>query len=174
MIQAVNELILGIDLRSEHSQVTYYHQSFKEPMTAGSPQGEEEPFFPMALRMDEKGDWHFWDGLPDEKNKNDKCRISGIYELAESGNDADAGDEKMSAAKILGIYFSCCIETLRFVTKQTRFHIMVTVRKLTEQWSGVITEALEGIGIERKYIYIQDYLSAFYYYTVNHHKKYES
>ncbi len=171
MIQAVNELILGIDLRSEYSQVTYYHQSFKEPMTAGRPHGEDEPFLPMALRMDEDGNWHFWDGLPDEKNKNDKCRISGIYELIESGTDTMAGNEKMSPAKILGIYFTCCIELLRFVTKQTRFQIMVTVRKLTEAWGRVITEALEGLGIERKYIYLQDYLSSFYYYTVNQKKE---
>ncbi len=171
MIQAVNELILGIDLRSEHSQVSYYHQSFREPVTAGRTQGEEDPLLPMALRMDEDGNWHFWDGVPDEKNEKDKCQITGIYELAERGEETLVCGEKMSSAKILGIYFSCCMELLKFVTKQTRFQIMVTVRKLTKPWSRVIAEALEGLGIERKYIFVQDYLSSFYYYTVNQKKE---
>ncbi len=171
MIQAVNELILGIDLRREHSQVSYYHQSFKEPVTAGMSQGEEDPFLPMALRMDEDGNWHFWDGLPDEKNQKDKCRVAGIYELVERGDDTPVCGEKVSPAGILGIYFRCCMDLLRFVTKQTRYQVMVTVRKLTEPWNSVIVEALESIGIERKYIFLQDYLSSFYYYTVNQKKE---
>ena len=33
MIQATNELILGIDLQEEYTQVTYYHKSVREPLT---------------------------------------------------------------------------------------------------------------------------------------------
>ena len=33
MIQASNELILGIELNEEYAQLTYFHPSVKEPLT---------------------------------------------------------------------------------------------------------------------------------------------
>ncbi|MDD6616893.1 MAG: DUF5716 family protein [Lachnospiraceae bacterium] len=171
MIQAANELMLGIDLRKEHAQVTYYHQAVREPLTLHAVPGEEQPFLPMALRMDSSGVWHLWDQKEDAAEEGDRCRITGIYERIERQEETDAAGEQLSPAKLLELYFGQCRDLLRFVTSQTRIHVMVTVRNLTEQWSRVITEALEGIGIERKYIYVQDYLSSFYYYTVNQKKE---
>lgn len=171
MIQAANELILGIDLRSEHTQVTYYHLSVREPLTLNAVPGEEQPFLPMALRMDSSGSWHLWDKKTDPGAEGDRCRIDDIYERIERQEETEAAGELLSPAGLLGIYFGQCRELLRFLTRQTRIHVMVTVRNLTEQWSRVIVEALEGIGIQRKYIYVQDYLSSFYYYTVNQKKE---
>ena len=61
MIQATNELILGIELNEAYAQLTYYHQSVKEPVTVGAPDASEQLQFPMALRRDASGNWDFWD-----------------------------------------------------------------------------------------------------------------
>lgn len=171
MIQSSNELILGIDLRSEHAQVTYYHQAVKEPMTLHAAPGEEQPFLPMGLRLDREGNWHLWDSQKEPGEDGDQCRIDGIYDRIERQEETEAAGQSFTPAQLLELYFRQCRELLRFLTKQTRFHVMVTVRNLTKQWSRVIVEALEGAGIERKYIYVQDYLSSFYYYTVNQKKE---
>ena len=38
MIQATNELILGVELNDAYAQITYYHQSVREPVTVGAPE----------------------------------------------------------------------------------------------------------------------------------------
>ena len=51
MIQATNELILGIDLQEEYTQVTYYHKSVREPLTLSITPQENQPLLPMAVRQ---------------------------------------------------------------------------------------------------------------------------
>ena len=48
---------------------------------------------------------------------------------------------------------------------------MVCVRSMDETIGQRIPEALEQIGVERKYIFLQDYKSSFYYYTINQKKE---
>ena len=49
--------------------------------------------------------------------------------------------------------------------------IMVTVPRLTTLLSKRLPQALEMIGVTRKNIYLQDYLSGFFYYTINQKKE---
>lgn len=170
MIQATNELILGFDLNESYAQLTYFHQSVKEPLTLDGAFGEEQFLIPMALRQDEAGKWHIWNGEPQTEGE-DRCRLSGIYEKIEKGQEIRDGDQTFAPEEILGIYFQTCMELLKLLTQNTQVQVMVSVKELTEEWSRVIAEALIRAGVDRKRIYVQDYLSSFYYYTVNQKKE---
>ena len=61
MTQAVKELILGIELNRSCAQITYYHQSVREPVTLGAASDAEEDRLPMGLRLDGQGEWQLWD-----------------------------------------------------------------------------------------------------------------
>ena len=52
MIQASNELILGIELNEEYAQLTYFHPSVKEPLTLSFEPDAENV---SAAGGDEKG-----------------------------------------------------------------------------------------------------------------------
>lgn len=172
MIQATNELILGIDLNEKYAQVTYYHQSVREPLTLKVDGSGDQDQLPMALRRDSQGEWHFWDGSPqEEKDEPDQCRISGIFEKIESGQTIEDGGQQFEAPEILSVYFQVCMNDLKLLTQNTQLQVMVTVRDLSQRWSDVIAAALERTGVDRKRIYVQDYLSSFYYYTVNQKKE---
>jgi hypothetical protein len=171
MIQAANELILGIDLRKEHAQVTYYHQAIREPMMIQAGKNREQTLLPMALRMDQDGTWHLWDPQTEQEEESDRCRITDIYGRIDRQEMTEADGKTLSPAQLLELYFIQCRELLRFMTSRTRLFVMVTVRHLTEHWSRVIVEALELAGVARKDIFVQDYLSSFYYYTVNQKKE---
>ena len=171
MIQATNELILGIELNEAYAQLTYYHQSVKEPVTVGAPDASEQLQFPMALRRDASGNWDFWDGAPQQVEKPDAFRISDIFgKICRSERIEDQG-ELMPAAKLFCIYFTQCFQTLKLLVHNSTLHVMVTVRDLTEELGAVLVEALVQSGVDRRRIYLQDYLSSFYYYTVNQKKE---
>lgn len=142
MIHTGNELILGIELNDEYAQITYYHQSVKEPMTLTGTHGKEQYQIPTELRQRAEGIGQPWDEA-----------------------------EKFEAAQILTQYFKICLSQLKLLTQNTRVHVMVTVKELNEDLSEVIADALAVCGIDRKQIYVQDYMASFYYYTVNQKKE---
>ena len=84
---------------------------------------------------------------------------------------SETGAEHVSAEELLADYFAACIGRLKVLTANAQLQVMVTVRTLTERWSDLIVRALERNGLDRKRIYLQDYLSSFYYYTVNQKKE---
>lgn len=172
MIQATNELILGIELNTAYSQLTYFHQSVKKPVTWGAGQEPEQFLMPMGVRQDSRGIWHFWDGEPQQEgDEPDLVRIADIYRRVEQGQELGENKKQFSPAEILEIYFRIWLDKLKVLNQDARIYVMVTVKELTENWSDLIVEALEKNGIERRDIYLQDYLSSFYYYTVNQKKE---
>ncbi len=73
-------------------------------------------------------------------------------------------------------YLRMCFDTLHEQIRDvfpeegfgtTKLYVMITVKQLTEQLNALLIDALLQLGIDRDKIYIQDYLSSFYYYTVN-------
>ncbi len=164
MIQATNELVLGIELNEQYAQITYYHQSVKEPMTLGASSDSEHALLPMGLRRDGQGAWHLWDGK-------DGNGIRDLYRKLAGREALVCGGKSYEPQEILAAYFRRCLAKLKLTTQDVRLHVMVTVRKLDDLWSTLIVEALERIGLDRKQIYIQDYASSFYYHTINQKKE---
>ncbi|MCC8066375.1 MAG: DUF5716 family protein [Clostridiales bacterium] len=173
MIQATNELILGIDLNSDYVQVTYWHQSVREPMTLG--QEEDVKHFPKGLRQDANGIWRLWDGLPKstggQETEEDLHQISDVFGKIERDEAISSADTVFAPEEILAFYLKACVADLRLLTENASIQAMVTVRHLTERLNQVIVDALLRCGIDRKHIYVQDYLSSFYYYTINQKKE---
>lgn len=169
MIQAVNELVLGIELNRQCSQITYYHQSVKEPVTFGASEDQEQTLLPMGLRLDQDGCWQFW-AESSGTQEDDRC-ISGLYERLSAGQSVSCGGRTYTSPELLAAYFQLCLSRLKLLTQGTKLHVMVTVRELDDCWNSVIVEALEKNGVDRRRIYLQDYLSSFYYYAVNQKKE---
>lgn len=172
MVQATNDLILGIDLAPEYAQVTYWHQSVKEPVTLGNIDNTQQ--LPTGLRQDEHGNWSLWNGEPVADAEHDLFRVSGIWRRLVNGDPVgspDAAAGQLEADELLAVYLKQCIAGLKLLTQNTRMQVMITVRQLTETLNNVIVNALLRMGVNRKQIYVQDYLSSFYYYTVNQKKE---
>lgn len=172
MIQATNELILGIELNEQYAQITYFHQSVREPMTLGTQADPEQYRLPGGLRLTADKKWRLFDGEPQaEKEKPDLCRISGVFERICQKKPLEENGHAFEPVELLAIYLEQCMAGIRLLTQNTQLQVMVTVKELTEELGSQITEALKRLGVSRKRIYVQDYLSSFYYYTVNQKKE---
>ncbi|MCD8338162.1 MAG: DUF5716 family protein [Lachnospiraceae bacterium] len=170
MIQATNELILGIDLNPAYAQVTYWHQSVKEPMTLGM---EEHTQLAAGLRQDENGIWSLWDGssaVPEGENT-DLHRLLGVFEKIESGETIESNGTVFAPEEILAIYLKQCMAGLKLLTENTKLQVMISVQRLSVTLNQVLIEALLRLGVDRKQIYVQDYLSSFFYYTISQRKE---
>ncbi|MCD7717064.1 MAG: DUF5716 family protein [Lachnospiraceae bacterium] len=152
MIQAKDELILGIDLNAEYAQVTYWHQSVREPETLGVRDGTQQ--LPPGMEQTEE--------YP---------AVDRVFEKIEKGEPIESNGIVYETGEILAAYLRLCIADLKLLTDNTVLHVMVTVRQLDESLNQVIVDALQRLGVDRKRIYVQDYLSSFYYHTVNQKKE---
>lgn len=163
-------MILGIDLNLEYTQVTYWHQSVKEPMTLGL---EEHTLLAPGLRQDENEFWSLWDAgsaVPEEEHT-DLHRIPGVFEAVEAGEPIENNGTVFEPEELLAIYLKECIAGLKLLTENTRLQVMISVRQLSEALNQVLIRALLRLGVDRKQIYVQDYLSSFFYYTINQKKE---
>ncbi|MCD8023422.1 MAG: DUF5716 family protein [Lachnospiraceae bacterium] len=169
MIQATNELVLGIDLNPDYAQVTYWHQSVREPLTLTV---QDNMQLPTGLRQDANGIWSLWDGSPAlDTEPRDVHRISCVYAKIERQEKIKSNDTIFAPEEILSIYLQQCISGLKLLTANTRLQVMITVKELSESLNRVIVGALLALGVDRRQVYVQDYLSSFYYYTVNQKKE---
>ncbi len=169
MTQATNELVLGIELNEQYAQITYYHQSVKEPMTLGASSDAEHALLPMGMRRDAQGIWHLWDGKGGQTE--DKDAAADLYNRIGRREKIACGGRSYEPKEILAEYFRLCFSRLKLLTKDTRLYVMATVRELDDWWSTVIVEALEQYGLDRKQIYVQDFFSSFFYHTINQKKE---
>ncbi len=172
MVQATNELILGFELNEEYAQMSYFHQSVKEPVTVGRVPGEEEGLLPLGLRQSAQGVWQLWDGVPPgEEEGEDLFQIQDLYRKIERGEKLEYQGQTYEPEELLSIYFQTAAGLLKLLLQNARLQVMVTVRTLTQEWSDLIVAALTRAGVNRRDCYMQDYLSSFYYYTVNQKKE---
>ncbi len=172
MTQATNELVLGIELNEQYAQITYYHQSVKEPMTLGASADAEHALLPMGMRQDSRGRWQLWDGKDGAKETaQQQSGVTDLYNRIERKETVLCCGRSYEPQEFLAVYFQLCLSKLKLLTKDTKLQVMVTVRELDDWWSTVIVEALERNGLDRKQIYLQDYLSSFYYHTINQKKE---
>ncbi len=167
-MQTSNDLILGIDLQEDYTQLTYYHASVKEPVTLGLAPGRGK--LPGALYVDGNRKWGFWD-KEQTAAAGEVQVIDHIYAKVDRQEKITAAGREWSAEELLEQYLRQCIELVRMFRKEgSSLYVMVTVPALTGVWSGCIVSALEKIGLPRKNIYMQDHLTSFYYYAVNQKK----
>lgn len=78
-----------------------------------------------------------------------------------------AATERGKPNRELKELFARCLDRVKTLGKMEDIRIMVTVPELVSPLDERIPGTLEEMGIERKYIFLQDYKSSFYYYTVN-------
>ena len=104
MIQASNELILGIELNEEYAQLTYFHPSVKEPLTLSFEPDAENYLLPVAMRKAAGGKWELWDGTGEAAAK-----VTDLYRKLQTEDEIETGAERVSAEELLADYFGACI-----------------------------------------------------------------
>lgn len=92
---------------------------------------------------------------------------SDSYLLPVKPEEWKAAIDKDGSLEDLKILFARCLDKVKSLGERKDVRIMVTVPKLEAPLDERLPRALEELGIERKYIFLQDYKSSFYYYTVN-------
>ena len=93
MIQASNDLILGIELNEEYAQLTYFHPSVKEPLTLSFETDAENYLLPVAMRKAAGGKWELWDGTGEAAAK-----VTDLYRKLQTEDEIETGAERVLAA----------------------------------------------------------------------------
>ena len=83
----------------------------------------------------------------------------------------EAAAKKDQSTKPLTEFLQGCLKPMTEISDYPDMRIMVCVPVLSDVLGDHLPRALEQLGLERKYIFLQDYKSGFYYYTVNQRKE---
>lgn len=145
MIEEKRDFILGLQLCRTYAQLTYFNSSMKEPSTICCQSTQEGQ---------ETSD-------PGNAKKNDS------YLIKVRPEEWSSASEKTASLEALKTLLERCLEKVGEKCRREDIRIMVTVPQLAAPLDERIPKALEELGVERKYIFLQDYKSSFYYYTVN-------
>ncbi len=92
------------------------------------------------------------------------------YQISLPDGVWDALTRKEAPTDSLETFLESCVDRICAKADRGALHLMVTVPKLTVYAGERIPAVLEKLGLERANIYIQDYLTSFYYYAVNQKK----
>ena len=108
----------------------------------------------------------------------------GMKEPLTAGSDGAAGQEQYEVSaqvwesacgrgdrSVLSAFFDSCIRDCVPDPVYEQMRIMITLPQLEKAFWESIPGALTDLGCERRRIYLQDYQSGFYYYTVNKRKE---
>lgn len=108
----------------------------------------------------------------------------GMKEPVTAGSDGAAGQEQYEVPpqvwesacgredrSVLSAFLDSCIRDCVTDPQYEQMRIMITLPELEKAFWESIPGALTDLGCERKWIYLQDYQSGFYYYTVNKKKE---
>lgn len=93
------------------------------------------------------------------------------YPIEMPGQVWEAACDKEKPLDVLAAYLSGVLELVSGMGQIQDMRIMVCVPQLVPPLDERIPAALGQIGIERKDIFLQDYKSSFYYYTINQKKE---
>ncbi len=85
--------------------------------------------------------------------------------------DAEENTQLLDSRTFLIGSLGPLIDRLQGSGGERELHVMVTVRHLTEETNRQIIDALLELGLDRKKIYVQDYLASFFYYAINQKKE---
>ena len=138
------EKAVGLALSRAFALVSWYAPEQKEPLTCSQGEEEEPELFPVPGQ---------------------------VGTLLFEEDEGSVSPDGHSGLKALTDFLE---QLLLKVTPEGAFstlRVMVTLPTLRRGIENILPEALMTLGIERKNIYLQDYLSSFYYYTVNQKKE---
>ncbi len=142
MAKGQREVAAGLQISASIAQITWYTTSEKEPVTCGPGNGEQPELVP----------------LPET--------VSGLL-----FGEKNALEDTSMAVQHVADFLSQMLSMIPSHPTMAAIRLMVTLPQLTPYAQELIPEAACSLGIERKNVYLQDFLSSFYYYTVNQKKE---
>lgn len=164
----IRDLIIGIDIGKEYSQICYYDRNAKEPRSLSMKVGTSQYETPTCLcKRPEQED--FFVGLEAEYFAREKggILIDNLYDSCTKEESIPVGGKMMKPWELLACFLKGMLKFLGVmeVVKNTKC-LVLTSRNLSETQVKNYQKACENLGFPSEKYLLMDYGESFFYYAL--------
>ncbi len=167
--QRQNELIVGLDLCDDYSQISYFNYALGEPKTISITTGEENFLIPSVLLKKEGIDkWFFGEEALKKTEENDVF-IEAILTKCRNNEISIIDNMEYKPEQLLEIFIRKTFHLFTYegIANEIPDVIIFTIEDININLINAIKESARIIGIDTENIYIQDHEESFVEYTIN-------
>lgn len=173
MINSIQNVLIGIDLDNNYSQISYYNKKDRLPVTLTTVAGTDKFQIPTAIFKKHNSDkWYYGREAIYFAKRGEGTLVDNLLKKCESKKTTLIEGEQYEAYELLSIFFELMIGLLSpFHKPENIGGVMVTCEEQTPAYLENIPKALQKFGVPENRIYIQTHLESFYYYALSQKKE---
>ncbi|MDO4489955.1 MAG: DUF5716 family protein [Lachnospiraceae bacterium] len=164
----VNNVMIGIDLNRDGSQLCFYDRAGEEAVSVPVRAGSEQLTFPTRLCMvPAENAWYY--GIEAEyfAERKNGILLDQLYDLWEEGESIRIQEKEYTAAQLLAVFLEKVLGMVKITRPSLEVGcLMLTVPGLTRKFVGTIRQAYEILGLPKNRGCIQDYKESFFVHTM--------
>lgn len=165
-MKEVRNLIIGIEITKETSQIAYYDRQAQEPVSVPSRMGTNLYAFPTALaRRKGGGEWYFGIDAVYFSERGEAVSVLDFFATVAENKAVDIDGERLTAADLLSVFLGLAMKLLGLSdpVSSTRA-VCVTSGHMTGTFAVTVRDALLRLGFSSEKVCVEDDEESFYYY----------
>lgn len=165
--------MIGLDLQTEYTQISYYDETLFEPCSISQKEGEELYLIPTVLAVTkENGQWYFGVDALARKEERNVPLLEDFVASIEKGEPIVYYQKEWEPVDILKRYLRKCLNlvTVKFPTG-TIHKLAVTVSEKTKPLVEALTQALQELGLEDGRAEVISHEEGYVYYALRQKKE---
>ena len=168
MFSLGDKYVIGYDISTEYSQISFWSSSDEAPTTISLVSGSEDYNIPMCLfKRDEVNQWHFGREAINYNEVESGHLIFNLWEMALIGDDIKIAGAEFDPVALLALYIKRSFSLLKNIKMDRVAGIMFTVPTLTRRSIEVLEKVVEVLNLENVRISFIGREESIYYYIIN-------
>lgn len=164
-----NRVVLGYDLGSEFSQISYYVTEKGDPETVSVVAGEQQYNFPTVLgKRLEVNQWVYGKEALQLAQDGEGILVDNLLKLAREGEQIEVGGSSFDPIALLALFMKKSLNLLGLLVSVDKADaLMITVENLDHVMVEVLKQAVQMMQLKIEHIFFQDHIESFYDYTIH-------
>ncbi len=160
---------VGIDFGNEYSQVSYYSDKEKEPVSLGLSGPENGYYIPTVIsKAVGKSQWFAGDEAKNSTMLMDTVIVDNLVMKAMDRNPVMVDDESYMPAELISIFLNEIVQAVKIAAGvQDIAKICITLDNFKISLLNVLSEALNRLNIPKDDIIFSSHTESFVYYAMN-------
>ncbi len=164
-MKEVRNILIGLELKEAHSQLTYYDRKAREVVSMPLKVGTNIYHFPTKLvKLRGRDEWHY--GMEAEHfQREGAIAVTNPVHLAKENRKETVDGTAYEAWEILAIYLKEVLKLFGLPDiARSAEGICITTEVMTAAFAANLKRALRLLGFDDERILLQDFKESFYYY----------
>ena len=168
-MKEVRDLLIGIEINEDFSQIAYYDRKKKEPVCVPVKPGTEDFLYPTLMsKMQDKDSFYVCQGAKDSIELGESEAIPDFYSAISGHEKVRVGASSFEPWQLLSVYIRGMLMTLgvRDILDNIK-GLMITSYETGRDFAENSMKAMEQLGLKKGSFFVQDHMESFYYYCIS-------